>query len=81
MMTASYETKDGQARQPASVREAKQLPGVVRQRINRLSHALGLKHIEQQHTRLEALAQVHANQGATCEQILNMLVGVAGIRH
>lgn len=81
MMTASYETKDGQARQPASVREAKQLPGVVRQRINRLAHALGEVAEQQQHQRLTALAQVQQQQGATPEQLLNLITGVAGIKH
>lgn len=81
MLTASYETKDSTHARAMCEREEKPLPGVVRQRINRLSHELGQKAAEQQHTRLEALARVHANQNASTEQILNMLIGVSGIKH
>ena len=70
-----------QAHAFARTREDKQLPSVVRQRVNRLSHLLGQRAAEQQHQRLTALAQVQQQQGSTAEQLLNLITSVAGIRH
>lgn len=81
MLTASYETKDSTHARAMCEREAKPLPPSVRQRINRLAHALGEVAEQQQHQRLSALAKVQQQQGSTAEQLLNLITSVAGIRH